>query len=275
MNFLDNFCKKSFSCRRLSNIDSSLQFCGYVKIIYVNRGFVNICVDKKTYKTDKSDVIMIFPYQIHYAENASPDAIITEISFEPDFMEELREVFNSHCLPSSKCEFSANVHEKMKFIFDVIDRELSGDADVNVLMGYAMSLTSVIVKNIKLKKRSEVNDELCGRDKDDVYIASRIVSYCEKHYTENIHITDIAENLYITRAKVSSVMNRVLNTGFCSYINKLRISRACRLIDSGAKSMTEIAFSSGFDTIRTFNRTFKSVVGVTPSVYRKRINNIS
>ena len=59
---------------------------------------------------------------------------------------------------------------------------------------------------------------------------------------------------------------------FCDYINSLRLVDAVNMLGNENASITEIAYASGFSTLRTFNRAFLKYYGVTPSEY-KRIKN--
>jgi len=49
-----------------------------------------------------------------------------------------------------------------------------------------------------------------------------------------------------------------------------RISKAKQMIESGNKSMSEIAVENGFSTLYYFSRVFKKRVGISPSLYRKK-----
>ena len=57
-----------------------------------------------------------------------------------------------------------------------------------------------------------------------------------------------------------------MNIGFADFVNSLRIEHACNLLEKGS-NITEIAFSSGFSSIRTFNRVFLQTLGMTPRDY--------
>lgn len=60
------------------------------------------------------------------------------------------------------------------------------------------------------------------------------------------------------------------NTNFYSYINGLRIARACELIEDGTKrNLYDIATQCGFSNTRTFRRVFEEQKKCLPSEWRK------
>jgi AraC-like DNA-binding protein len=50
----------------------------------------------------------------------------------------------------------------------------------------------------------------------------------------------------------------------------MRINEACRLLVQTEKSVNQIAFDCGFETLSYFNRVFLNKKGITPSGYRKQ-----
>ena len=62
---------------------------------------------------------------------------------------------------------------------------------------------------------------------------------------------------------------------FCDYLNLRRIKAAEELLLNDSLSVTEIAMQSGFSSIATFNRLFRSLKGCSPSEYRKLNTHIS
>ena len=54
------------------------------------------------------------------------------------------------------------------------------------------------------------------------------------------------------------------------YLLRKRIERAKLLLSTGDRSITEICFEVGFDSLGSFSATFRRVVGWSPTVYRAR-----
>jgi AraC-like DNA-binding protein len=54
------------------------------------------------------------------------------------------------------------------------------------------------------------------------------------------------------------------------YLQRRRIERAMFLLRAGDRSVTDICFDVGFNSLGTFSRTFKDVVGESPTAFRER-----
>lgn len=53
------------------------------------------------------------------------------------------------------------------------------------------------------------------------------------------------------------------------YLTKLRIDRACELLQTGNFKVSEVAALCGFENIYYFSNVFKKITGITPSKYTK------
>ena len=54
-----------------------------------------------------------------------------------------------------------------------------------------------------------------------------------------------------------------------AYVNAYRIERACRKLLGTDLSVTEIAYSCGFNDLSYFIKTFKAEKGMTPRAFRR------
>src|SRR3954467_6161927 len=53
------------------------------------------------------------------------------------------------------------------------------------------------------------------------------------------------------------------------YLQRRRIERAMFLLREADRSVTDVCFDVGFTSLGTFSRTFREIVGETPSAYRE------
>ena len=96
-----------------------------------------------------------------------------------------------------------------------------------------------------------------------------ILSYCAEHYTEAISLDTMAQQLHLSKYYICHVFQQRMNIRFTEFLNKLRANHACNMLKEGFP-ITETAFSSGFSSIRTFNRVFRDITGLSPREYAQR-----
>ena len=92
----------------------------------------------------------------------------------------------------------------------------------------------------------------------------RVIEYLAEHYTEPLTLEDVADVCGITKYHLAREFKRFTGLTVITYVNILRCKRAEVCLAEG-KTVTEAAVESGFDSISYFSRTYKKLMGVTPS----------
>ncbi|MDD5898630.1 MAG: helix-turn-helix domain-containing protein [Clostridia bacterium] len=96
----------------------------------------------------------------------------------------------------------------------------------------------------------------------------RALEYIENNYTSSLPVESVAEMLFISKNYLSDVFTKRLGITFTQYRHSLRIQEAKRLLAETDESVTEIAYSVGYNSESYFCAMFKRVAGVTPQQYR-------
>ncbi len=81
----------------------------------------------------------------------------------------------------------------------------------------------------------------------------------------------LAQALNIPAAHLSQLLNDGLGRNFYEFINGYRVAEARRRLaetKAAGDKLIAVALESGFNSLATFNRVFKSIAGRTPSEYR-------
>lgn len=89
--------------------------------------------------------------------------------------------------------------------------------------------------------------------------------YCE----EGFGLSEVAENVGMNKQYLSSLFKKEVGQGFSDYLNRVRIGRACELLENTTMKSYEISQVIGFQDESYFSRVFKKVVGVRPNEYRR------
>ena len=98
----------------------------------------------------------------------------------------------------------------------------------------------------------------------------KILHYINKHYTEPLTLTSIAETFGFSTSYITKLFHDFLKKGTVDYINDLRLTDACEYLISSSYTIGEISNKIGFLNQYYFNRLFKRKYGVTPKEFRKK-----
>lgn len=89
------------------------------------------------------------------------------------------------------------------------------------------------------------------------------------HYMEDLTLEAVAESAGYSIYHFTRLFKKETGFTFKEYLNNFRIHKAVDALKNPALSMTEIALNCGFGSIKSFNRNFKAIHGMSPSDYIK------
>jgi AraC-like DNA-binding protein len=104
------------------------------------------------------------------------------------------------------------------------------------------------------------------RDKEK----ASVLRFIATNYTDpELDLEGVVAGTGTNRTKVNEVLKSELGMTFTSYLNKLRLTEAARLLtENGATTVAEIAYSVGYANVSYFNKLFKEEYGCTPKAFR-------
>ena len=109
----------------------------------------------------------------------------------------------------------------------------------------------------------------------DIY--ARIENYFQtaKPYLEgNVSICEVAQRLYTNKQYVSVAVKRFSGLNFCQYVNRYRIRYAMELFRGNRTlRMSELAQLSGFNSVTSFNISFRYFMDQPPGDWCRKCRN--
>ncbi len=99
---------------------------------------------------------------------------------------------------------------------------------------------------------------------------NEVLLYLNKNYIYDISREGLAEEVSISPDYLGKLFKHYMGKRINDYINELRINKAIRLLKMHEKSVIDIAFAVGFESLSTFYRVFQKVTGVSPTSYQKK-----
>ena len=140
-----------------------------------------------------------------------------------------------------------------------------------MILGEFLSAASLRLENARLKKElEEIRDkksEPAGNGAQGEI--EPVLDYIHSHYTNEISRETIATALKMDPVQLGKRFKAGMNKTLKEYINELRLNHAYRLLLETDRKVIDIAYESGFESLRTFNRIFSEAMGDSPSGYRK------
>lgn len=96
-----------------------------------------------------------------------------------------------------------------------------------------------------------------------------VIDYMEKHYAEDITLSELAEYVGLSYNYLSILFKKEVGEGLSSYLNRIRIRHAMMLLKDPAVKVYEVAETVGYKNASYFTTTFKKICGQSVSAYRK------
>ena len=97
----------------------------------------------------------------------------------------------------------------------------------------------------------------------------KALDFIEKNYSRSIKVTDIAKHIGLDRSYFTSIFKEIMNISPQRYLIEFRMKKAAYLLESTDLSIGDIARSVGYKDPLGFSKVYKSIVGISPSKYRK------
>ncbi|MBE6703417.1 MAG: AraC family transcriptional regulator [Ruminococcaceae bacterium] len=96
-----------------------------------------------------------------------------------------------------------------------------------------------------------------------------IVQYIANHYKNDISLRDIAIEKGYSYHYLSRTFNRIFNISFKSMLNQYRMEHAHFLLQDTQLPIAQIAFESGFQSIRSLDHVCREIYGRSPKEMRQ------
>lgn len=100
-----------------------------------------------------------------------------------------------------------------------------------------------------------------------------VFAYIFENFHEEISLKKISDIANMSPTAFCRYFKAHTNKTFSSFIIETRIHHSCKLIINENKSLSEIAFESGFNNLSYFTKLFKKIIGISPREYRKKLVN--
>ncbi len=239
-----------------------LHFHREVELLFSFGETIEIEISQQRFTLSEGDCAIVFPNELHAYLSSNDSPHITLI-FQPDWIPDFSAVFENYRteLPivttaqlksnSSDAVNSLNALQKMS--------QAGREIDPKLLKGYLTILLYRILEQLPLFA------EPATQNSNMLY---SIINYLNTHVTEPLSLADLSGALGYSRYEISRIFSQKLHTSFTQYRNMLRLQMAAPLLTETSRPIIDIAFSCGFESLRTFYRAFEQQYRMSPKEFR-------
>lgn len=91
----------------------------------------------------------------------------------------------------------------------------------------------------------------------------------DRTYASPLDIAAVARIAHVSEAHFIRSFRATFGETPHRYLQRRRVERAMFLLRRTSSAVTDVCFDVGFTSVGTFTRTFKGIVGESPSAYRR------
>ena len=99
---------------------------------------------------------------------------------------------------------------------------------------------------------------------------SQVFSYLNQNLTGSISQAEIARSVRLSSSAFSRLFKKTTGKCFMQVVSELRIAQVCRLLTEPCRTISEIAFSCGFESLSSFHCQFRRIMKTSPRLYRSK-----
>ncbi len=249
-----------------------------IELIMPVTNFYTVTIGKTSYRLLEGEILVIPPGELH--ELIAPaEGVRRILLFDFSLISNLRGFSNiASVLNQPRLINEATAPEilpQLQSLFDEITSEYNSKNTLREAAIYALIIQMFVLLGRKYMSTGNMfPDVKVNKQKEYIEKFNLIFEYINNNFMEDISLEAIADVAGFSKFHFSRLFKQFTDISFYDYLNQRRVKEAEKYLLNPSLSITEIALRSGFSSISTFNRVFKSFKECTPTefknLYRRR-----
>lgn len=250
------------------------------EVVYVDSGNIIAITDEGEKKLSQGQVIFHAPGETHahISDGSAPNTmLVVYIDSESEKMK----FFEKRIFTLDKSEkallglFVSEAKNAFGKISDEYEEEKPLDftnagfgAEQLLECYFTEFLISVVRKNSAAKKT--VTKEENRANEKNAFLET-IIEYMKENIYAEMGLSSFCSHFMLGKSQLAHIFKEATGKGMMEYYNELKIAEAKKLLKSENLSVSQIADMLKFSCIHSFSRAFKKTVGMSPTMYKKKI----
>jgi YesN/AraC family two-component response regulator len=129
-------------------------------------------------------------------------------------------------------------------------------------------LLAIFAEHLAIKN----NEATTWRSTAESPIVTRAREYIEANHAEELSLRQVAQAVHVSAFYLCKLFKKATGINFTEFVSRIRLEKAKQLLLNQNLRVSEIAYEVGFQSLTHFNRTFKKVMGQSPTEYRAQFS---
>ena len=167
-----------------------------------------------------------------------------------------------------ECDSSQEAKRDYKTLHQILIRicsTLYTDNNEMLMTALIYELSNCLSKNFIIPVNEQANNDVEQLNQERILL---ITNYINAHYHQPLHLTTLAEKMFLSQQYLSKFIKKNLGTTFIKYLTTVRLEHAHTELLKTENSITHIALNNGFPNISAFNKAFREKYKESPNSYR-------
>ncbi|MEI6892117.1 MAG: helix-turn-helix domain-containing protein [Pontiella sp.] len=259
----------------LTEIEHCHDFC---ELVIVKQGQGLQALEGMDLPITAGDVFLLQGQQRHHFHDRN-DLILYNVMYNPDLLtlpeNELRRMpgycamFMLEPTYRKQHRFASRLHLKrlqlahVQAICDEMEKECSAREP-----GYEIVLRANLLELIAYLSRAYMQGD--STETQALQRVGEVIGSMENDFSKDWKLDELARISHMSKSNLLTVFRKATGQTPIDYLMRLRIQRAMEMLQKTDCSITEIAFTVGFNDGNYFTRQFRKVTGSTATQFRAR-----
>jgi AraC-like DNA-binding protein/ligand-binding sensor protein len=115
------------------------------------------------------------------------------------------------------------------------------------------------------------NQVLVREENTENPLITRAKEFIDRNQAEDLSLSVVARAVNTSTFYFCKMFKKATGLTFTEYLSRVRVEKAKNLLLNPHVRVSEVAFEVGFQSLSQFNRVFKRIAGLSPTVYRERL----
>ncbi len=213
-------------------------------------------VESEVWPVKEGEALLLFPHQIHYYVEVPEFFCWLFITFElrPE------DVLKVEKLRGGPRQLRPGLEKAVASFLDLYQKENG--------LGASAALAHVLAELAHGVQVQRPNEEVVERG-----IIGRVKRYVMGNLEGELSNPQLAEQMRVSESYLRAVFRDETGVSLGHFVRSARLVRASYLLEEGKLGVNDIATCCGFQSVASFTRAFRRTYEMTPSSYRKRLQD--